>query len=210
MNPRPRKAASSVALFLVFALTQVFVQANIGTAGLTGKNAAPTATQDQMAGKLTTSGNKPVLVNGNNAGSGDTVLSGATMETPAGVGATLNFGPAGSLNFAPETKGTIQFSEGRISVQLVQGCVTLTTHKGTTGEVTTPDGKTRTTDPAKGGVIDTCSKRVPAAPILAGAAAGGLAGSTLFALGIAGFATAIAAGATLSRGRRPNPSSATP
>ena len=81
-----------------------------------------------------------------------TILSGATIETPSGVSSSVNFGSLGWLEIEPSAKLSVEFQEGSIKVMLLQGCITLHTKAGTTGEVDSPKGVIGTTDPKADGV----------------------------------------------------------
>lgn len=217
---RRRKAINALALFLIFAITQVYIQVNVA-----GPTAAPKAqTGGPLTGKITTSGNQPILVNGAAISSGGTVLNGATIEVPDGVGATIDLGPLGSIDLAPNTKVVIEFSDGQVRVRLVHGCVILRTKKGTSGQIDTEQGvavqndkncNKKDTDPAttddndennnkKRCVADVCFPLGASAPTInAGAAAG--AGIGAGAGGGAGLSTAaivgiVAGGGALTTG----------
>src|ERR1043165_8204939 len=112
----------------------------------------------QTLGRLTTRGNQPVTVNGNSVVSGATIPSGATISTSDGVGATINLGPLGSVELAPNTEVTIEYSDGRIKVTVIQGCLILRNKKGTYAEIDTAQGKVASNDPntKEAGVLDVC------------------------------------------------------
>lgn len=150
MNQKRQKAASAIALLLVFSLSQVYVHANLAGNSVATKAAAPAAAR---VGKLTTRGNNPITVNGNPTTHGTTVLSGSQLLTPASVGASVQFGRMGVLRMTPETKLTINYDESGIDVILDSGRATLTTGAGFKGSITTPDGKTNRTDPATGSTV---------------------------------------------------------
>jgi hypothetical protein len=145
MNQKRQRAASAIALLLVFSLSQVYVHANLAGKSLATKAAAPAPAR---AGKLTTRGNNPIIVNGNRTTPGTTILSGSQLLTPEGVGASVQFGRTSVLRMAPETSLTINFSDSSIDVILNSGYATLTTDGGVKGSLTTPDGKTKFTDAA--------------------------------------------------------------
>lgn len=144
----------------------------------------------QTTGILTTKGNKEILVNGTNSMSGATIVSGASIETPPDVGATVSLGSSRSLQIETNTKLTAEFDQSIIKVMLTEGCVNLRTKKGTIGEIITPKGFAGKTDPAKDGNLETCPPP-NAAPIVADAGAAGL-----FCLGKAAALAVIARGET--------------
>lgn len=144
MRSTTRKATSAIALFLVFSVSQVYVYANLLAADASGKSAA-TATS-MLAGKLSINGNKPIMVNGNSANSGTTILTGTQLHTPQAVAATVQLGALGVLDLAPETDLTLSFSDSKVNVTLTSGYATLTTNTGVNGSMTMPDGTTKVTD----------------------------------------------------------------
>jgi hypothetical protein len=204
MSYRQRKVIPAITLFVIVAITQTYVGVSFAarTAGINALTNAPQA----ITGILTTAGNKPIMVNGASANTGATILSGATIETPDGVSATVNIPGHGSLQIAANTKLTLEIDQnGNLKVNLIQGCVGLHTIKGTSGEVDNAQGVIGKTDPAKNGVVETCPVKV------AGAAAAGAGG--LFGLGtaatvaiIGGGVAAVAGIALANRGTNASPS----
>jgi hypothetical protein len=150
MMQKRQRAASAIALLLIFSLSQVYVQANLAGKSAAATNASPTAPR---TGKLTTRGKNPITVNGNLTSHGTTILPGAQLQTPADVGASVQFGRLGVLRMAPETKLTLNFNDSSVDVILDSGYITLTTTAGVNGSITTPDGKTEHTNSATGSTI---------------------------------------------------------
>jgi len=154
MNAKAKRTASVTALFLLVCLSQVFV-----TSGFVATESASTANQAQgqgIAGILTTIGNKPITVNGNASITGATILSGAGIETPEGVGATVSLAPLGSLEMEQNSKVTLTFQTGSIKVLLLKGCVTLRANQGVVGEIETDKDAVSKTDPKADGVLRVC------------------------------------------------------
>ena len=149
MTQKRQRAASAIALLLIFSLSQLYVQANLAGKSAAA-NASPTAPR---TGKLTTRGKNPITVNGNLTSHGTTILSGAQLQTPADVGASVQFGRLGVLRMAPETKLTLNFNDSSVDVILDSGYITLTTSAGVNGSITMPDGKTEHTNSATGSTI---------------------------------------------------------
>ncbi len=100
----------------------------------------------QISGKLITSGNLPVTINGNSTQGGATILSGAVIETPANVTATIQVGDLGVVELQPGSIAVIDFTSNTIKVTLRQGCVTLDTNKGTSGSIVDSKGMAFTTN----------------------------------------------------------------
>jgi len=117
MKPRQKKALKAFAIFLSFAFSQVYV-----TAALPGP-APGGVPQQTLTARLTTRNNQPITVNGNAAGTGATILTGATIETPDQVGATLDLGDAGIVELEPNSKIQLDFDEnGNVRVKVIRGC----------------------------------------------------------------------------------------
>ena len=118
MTNRHKKALKALAAFLVFAFAQVYVQAGLpGTAPGGGPQRIITA-------RLTTKNNAPITVNGNTAGTGATILTGATIETPDQVSGAIDLGEAGVVEVEPNSKIQIDFDQnGNVRVKVLRGCV---------------------------------------------------------------------------------------
>ena len=153
-----------------------------------------------MTGKLRTRGSKPVIVNGNKAVSGSTIFSGAQIQSPEGVGVTVELGSLGRLDMAPNANVTLTFSAGNVAAELKSGYVVLTTNKGIKGSVRTSEGQLVETDPSKlSSVIARTTGSVgPEAAAPVGAAAGGIGAGTAAGIGAAG--AAVVGGAAAARG----------
>src|SRR5438046_10663910 len=85
MKPRHLKALKALAVFLSFAFTQVYV-----SAALPALNPGGGLPQRTVTARLTTRNNQPITDNGNAAGTGATILTGASIETPDQAGATID------------------------------------------------------------------------------------------------------------------------
>jgi hypothetical protein len=206
MSLRRHKRVEAIAALLLFSVAQIGVQVSFAqpTAGAT-----PIPPQ-QFIARLTTRNNQPITVNGNGSASGSSILTGATIETGPDQSATVNLGPLGTLDIAPNTKLVLTYDEqGNVKVLLLQGCAVLTAKKKTKGEVATQQGPAGTTDPKKGGILDICFPPGASSPIVnqgaaaaagAGAGTGGSAGAAaagaggIFGLGIPATIAIIAGG----------------
>ena len=201
MSLKRRKGYQAIAALVLFSVAQVGVQ--VGFAEPTP--GATVVVPQQFIAKLTTRNNQPITVNGLSAATGASIVTGAVIETGADQAATVNLGPLGSLDIAPNTKLVLTYDEnGNVKVTMLFGCAILTAKKKTTGEVGTEQGGTAgKTDPAKGGVLEICFPPGAAAPTVGpgvasgagaagGAAAGGGGGGGLFGLGTAGTVAVIA------------------
>ncbi|MFN2456217.1 MAG: hypothetical protein ABR577_18605 [Pyrinomonadaceae bacterium] len=154
----------------------------------------------QFIARLTTTGNRPITINGASAVGGAAILTGATIETPDQVGATINLGSLGELDVAPNTLLTLEFDQnGNVKVTLKRGCTILRTRKNVNATIETEQGVAATNDKNKGGRSDVCFPLGAAQPTVnqgaaqaAGAGAGsGVAGGGLSGGVIAGLVAAI-------------------
>jgi hypothetical protein len=186
-----RKALEAVAWLLVFLLLP-FSSGTALAANLLTSNAAALR---QATGKLATSGNQPILVNGISTNSGATVLSGSNIETGDQVGATIDLGALGSVDVAPNTKFQLNFnSNGTVTITLTEGCLILRVRQGTYGVINSPQGEIAHNDAIKkpAAVLDVClPKGAPEAIVNQGAAANagagaGAAGGTVASEGLSG------------------------
>jgi hypothetical protein len=222
MNQKRRNGPRAIAALLLFSIMQVGLQ--VGLAEPAGNTANATPVAQQFVARLTTRNNQPITVNGLSASTGASILTGATIETGADQSATVNLGPLGSLDIAPNTKLVLTYDDqGNVKAVLVYGCAILTAKKKTNGEIATEQGTAGKTDPAAGGVLNVCFPQGAAAPTVtntpaigaggAGGAAGGGGGGGLFGLGtaatIAIFA-GIGAAALTPLAFQDNPSGANP
>src|SRR5215213_4608875 len=143
MKLKRRNGPRAIAALLLFSVLQVGLRA-----------ATPIA--PQLVGRLKTSNNQPVTINGLSAQTGASVLSGATIDTAADQSSTVYLGPLGSIEISPNTKVVLTFEQGSARATVVTGCAKVKAEKGTTGEIATEQGSPRRTDPAAGGVLDMC------------------------------------------------------
>lgn len=178
MISKYEKAIKAGSLFLALCMSQVYVQANLTKPGVTTQGAASNMVPGgELSGRLTTRRNRPILVNGNRVGSGTTILSGAQLQTPDGVGASVLLPTAGKIDIAPKTNLTVAFHKGHVGVTLAAGCLILTTDAGTKGAVKTPQGATQITGPEEPSSMDICAGEPGAASPVLGQGAAARAGA---------------------------------
>ena len=114
MNQRRRNVSRAIAALLLFSITQI------------GLATSATAIPQQFIARLTTRNNQPITVNGLGATTGASILTGATIETGADQSATVNLGPLGSLDIAPNTKLVLTYDEhGNVKALIIYGCAIL-------------------------------------------------------------------------------------
>jgi hypothetical protein len=204
MNLKRRKASIAVAALLLLSILQVSLQVGLANTGATKTG---TLIVQQIVARLVTRNNQPITVNGQSANTGASILSGATIETGADQSATVNVGPLGAVDIAPNTKVVLTFEQGNLKALVIYGCVILTARQNTTGEIATEQASVGKTDPAAGGVLEMCFTQGATAPVVApgvavgaGAGAGAPAGAAaagaggLFGLGVPATVAIIGAG----------------
>ena len=157
MNLKRRNGPRAIAALLLFSIAQVGLQVGFAEPN----NTTTVAVQQQLVGRLTTRNNQPVTVNGLSANTGASLLSGATIETGADQSASVNLGPLGSVDIAPNTKVILTFEQGNVKATVISGCVTVKAEKGTTGEIANEQGSTNRTEPAAGGTLNNCGQQAP-------------------------------------------------
>jgi hypothetical protein len=181
MNVKRRNGSRAIAALLLFSIVQF---------GL-----AATPIPQQLAGRLKTSNNQPITINSLSANTGASILSGATLETGADQSATVDLGPLGSVDIAPNTKVILTFEQGNAKATVITGCVTLKAAKGTAGEVANEQSSISKSDPVVGGILNNCSPQGPTTPQNQGTP-GNAGNGGLFGLGRAAtIAILVAAGA---------------
>ena len=195
MHFRYQKITTIIALLVTVAVGQLFIGVTFAEPN-SGASVSVTAPQPTM-GILTTSQNKPILVNGASTISGATIPPGATIETPDNVGATIRLGALGSICIAPNTKLVLEFDRqgniGSVKVNLAEGCAILRTLKDTAGTFITAQGLAGQTSAASNGSIDVCLKPGGTPSVDQGSAVDAGAGASALDCGAAG-AAAIPAG----------------
>jgi hypothetical protein len=197
MAIRKRKAMMALAAFLAFAMSQVYVQAGLPNV------TTPPVPQRTITATLHTKNNQPVSINGNPAGTGTTLLTGTTIETPDQVSATIDLGAAGTVEVGPNSKIELSFdANGNVHVKLIRGCARAKKTAQGFGEADVfTDTVKDATDPTKkqaGGCL------LPNGQ-LGDFPAGGLTGAQEGAIG-AGIAGGVITAIVLARGGNSSPS----
>jgi len=202
MTNQRRHFSRATAVFLAFALVQICIQLSF---------AAPAPVPQQFIARLTTTGNQPITVNGSSAASGATLLTGAMIETPADVSATIDLGALGTVELQPNSSVQLDFDDnGNVRVKVLRGCARINKRGNGVGELYTAEGASeKTNDNRKG--LGFCYLNGGLNPI-AQAAVGGTAGeglSTEVLVAILAGGGALAAGliwALSGGGGNPSPS----
>jgi len=196
MTSRHKNALKTVGVIIAFAFTQVYVLAGLPAP-------APGAPQRAITAKLATKNNAPITVNGNTAGTGATILTGATIETPDQVSAVIDLGDGGVIELKPGSKIQLDYdANGNVRVKQLKGCVVVRRKANVlpdaTSEVYTDQASEKTNKSRNH--MGFCLLPSGALGALgAGAVGGGLGGAAIGGIVAAGAGAAIA-GATLGRG----------
>ncbi|HEX8290803.1 MAG TPA: hypothetical protein VF570_03540, partial [Pyrinomonadaceae bacterium] len=193
MSTLKNRIVKATALVLALAVTHVCLSAELVQAASARLLAKATSPQGGAQGRLTTRGNNPVTVNGNSARSGETVFSGQSIQTPEGVGATVNLPGIGRVDIAPNSNLTLSFEAGKVNVALASGCAVLTADRGSVGSVQS-GGSTQGTEGDRGGVIDVCASPTGGAPIVGQGAASAAGAGASGGAATAGTAAGTSAG----------------
>jgi hypothetical protein len=155
MSFKHKRSITAITLLTLLAVMQAY--AGSGPAARNSSVTDSSSAPQQISGILTTQGNKPIMVNGVSATTGATILSGATIETPDQVTATINIPGHGSLEIAANTKVTLEFDQnGNMKIFVTQGCLIVHTMKGSSAEVTNAQGVVGKTDSSKDDVLNVC------------------------------------------------------
>ena len=192
MTNQRRNASRATAMFLAFALVQVCIQLSFAAPAT-----APAVVPQQFIARLTTTGNQPITVNNASAASGASLLTGATIETPAAVSATIDLGALGTVELQPGSSIQLDFDDnGNVRVKVLKGCVVMKKNGKGVGEVYTAEGASeKTNDNRKG--MGFCYLNGGLSPLgQAAAAAGGGGGG----IGTAALVAIIAGGGALAAG----------
>lgn len=137
----------AVVLLLIFALLPLYVLAILMTRRTTAQNAPVGAMP--MVGRLEVHGGKHIRVDGNDAESGSTILDGQTLETSDCTSATVHLLPVmlsgaaneiGIVEVATNTKAVLNYSAGKVNVNLLNGCARVGIAREVDATIALPDG----------------------------------------------------------------------
>jgi len=128
------------ALFVLLAVTNVYVFANGALAS--SPNPSEAGSGNVLLGKLITTSNRPVVVNGADAITGSVILSGAQLTTSPVSFATVKLDKLGTVTIAPSSSVLLSFDAHSIDVKVVSGDAVVNAVDGVRGTVVTAGGKT--------------------------------------------------------------------
>jgi len=205
MTPTYRNVFRVAALFTALCVAHVYVLAGPVLPAVADSD---TVFATQTGGTLTTTDNKQVIVNGNRVGAGTTVLPNSSIQTPSGVGASVQLGFA-EVSISPGSDIVLDFTPGtEVTVTLKRGCVVIRTVGNAQGIIIRPDGTSVATGTGK--VANACDREGAALPANNGGVAtvgsAGIDKALLAVLFIGAGAAAFAALTLAGRGFNPSPS----
>jgi hypothetical protein len=125
-----------ISVLVLIAVVNVFVFAS----GAVNSKTNESGSNQVLFGKLVTMSNRPILVNGGEAITGTTILSGAQLVTPAGRLATVQVDKIATLTIAPSSSVMLNFDSTTVTVKIAAGDATLKTVDGVKGTVVGPNG----------------------------------------------------------------------
>lgn len=128
--------ARVLSLLVLIAIVNVYVFA--GSPPVSSGNSATTS--KVIFGKLITTSNRPILVNGGEAITGTTIFSGAQLMTSAAGGAAVQLDKLGTVMISPASQITLSFDAKSVAVKIASGHATLTTAEGVKGTVVDAKG----------------------------------------------------------------------
>lgn len=140
MNSVSRRTFRVVSVVAAICVFQVYVLAGATRPNVATNANATSAASSLMLGRLMLAETESILVNGNSANSGTTILSGSQLQTPAGVKATVQLGSAGKLYIEPNTNLTVTFDMTNVDVKVAAGRAFVAANAGVASSVTTPAG----------------------------------------------------------------------
>ena len=171
MTTNRRRGYPTIAAFLAIALVQVFIQLSFAAPA-----SAPAVVPQQFIARITTTGNQPITVNNASAASGASLLTGATIETPAAVSATIDLGALGTVELQPNSSIQLDFDDsGNVRVKILRGCIVMKKNGKGVGEVYTAEGASEKSTNNKKGMAF-CYANGGLSPLGQSVAAGGAAG----------------------------------
>ena len=193
MTTQRRRGYRTIAVFLAIALVQVFIQLSFAAPA-----SAPAVVPQQFIARITTTGNQPITVNNASASSGASLLTGATIETPAAVSATIDLGALGTVELQPNSAIQLDFDDsGNVRVKVIRGCVVIKKKGPGEAEAYTAEGASEKTNSNRKG-MGFCYLNGGLNPLQTTVATGGGAGGE--GIGTAALVAIIAGGGALAAG----------
>jgi hypothetical protein len=143
-NVHPARVLS---VLMLIAVVNVYVFAG----GVTSSSTA-------VLGRLITTSNRPVLVNGGEAITGTVVLSGSQLLTSAASVATVQLPNIGTVTIAPSSSVGLSFDAKTVTARVAYGDATITTADGVVGSVVDAAGKPKAPGSTPGAPANSSAK----------------------------------------------------
>ena len=144
MTLRQQGSLIAIATLLTFCIAQEYAHTSLAKRGA---NSPKFPAPQQFIARLTTTGNQPITLNNAPAQSGASLLTGATIETPAAVSATIDLGALGTIEIQPKASIRLEFDDsGNVRVKALRGCVRMKKSGSGVGEVYTAEGASEKTN----------------------------------------------------------------
>lgn len=172
---RSSNGFKALTVLLAFAVVQISLQLAFAAPAA---SSFPTIPPQGVLGRVTSQGNLPITINGNNAASGDTVAPGSMVQTPNGTKATIDLGALGSIDMSENTRIRVDYTcppdalanpnpdACKVIVTVLAGCIVTHYKQGTRHEIMNDKGsriKQSDSDDEKkgGGSLRTCFDGTP-------------------------------------------------
>lgn len=110
-------------------------------------NGALASSNKALLGRLVTTSNRPILVNGGEAITGTVILSGSELSTSPVNVATVEVPNTGVVTILPSSRVILNFDAKSVTVKVASGDATLTTATGVTGTVLNANGSPKAAGP---------------------------------------------------------------
>jgi len=101
-----------------------------------------------LMGRLVTTSNRPILVNGGEAITGTVIVSGAQLATSAASIATVELPNVATVTIAPSSTVALNFDAKAVTVTVSSGDATIMAADGVVGKVLNANGTPRTANPS--------------------------------------------------------------
>jgi len=124
------RPARLVSILMLIALFNVYVFANGAMSSST-----------KVLGRLVTTSNRPILVNGGEAVTGTVILSGAQLATPTANPAVVEIGNIASVSISAGSLVSLSFDPASVTVRVAAGDATVATAEGVKGVVLDAAGR---------------------------------------------------------------------
>lgn len=151
-----RKMPTAISLAIAIVASSVFAFAQIDLVD-SDKEITSTPSSGIVFGKLLTTGNNLILANGSGVPSGTSLISPTQIRTPEGVRASIVIKSLGRVDLGSNASILLNFSPGRIDLDLQEGCLVLTTFVGTRGSIKTSQGTIENIGPDEQTTTDVCT-----------------------------------------------------